>query len=180
MYMCIYKCICVYTNEHIYVYIYIYIHIYKAPLCPGRRRPRTGPSRSGCGRSRLCTGARPWGAGARTSVSTWPSPSPTPRATWIEGSHSPGWLGLSSPTRGSAAGTPNLPTKITPIKIAWFKFSWKCPMCLGIPPLKLKIKIVLESNPLKSRVLARRLAVSCTAARPVDAVRRRNRKSYYY
>ena len=27
MYMCIYKCICVYTNEHIYVYIYIHIYI---------------------------------------------------------------------------------------------------------------------------------------------------------
>ena len=43
-------------------------------------------------------------------------------------------------------GTPNLPTKIIPTKIAGLKLSRKFPMALGIPPLKLKI--LLESNPL--------------------------------
>ena len=52
--------------------------------------------------------------------------------------------------------TPNLPTKITPTKIAWLRLSGKFPMGLGIPPGKLKI--VLESNPLKSTMLARGLA----------------------
>ena len=53
--------------------------------------------------------------------------------------------------------TPNLPTNITPTKIAWLKLSGKFPMGLGIPPLN--IKIMLESNPLKSVMLVRRLAV---------------------
>ena len=53
--------------------------------------------------------------------------------------------------------SPNLPTKIMPTKIAWLKYSGKFPMDIRIPPLK--IKILLESNPLKSRILVRRLAV---------------------
>ena len=53
--------------------------------------------------------------------------------------------------------TPNLPTKIIPTKTAWLKLSGRFPMGLGIPPLN--IKILLESNPLKSRILVRRLAV---------------------
>ena len=51
----------------------------------------------------------------------------------------------------------NLPTKIIPTKICWLNISGKFPMCLGIPPLQ--IKIMLESNPLKSRILVWRLAV---------------------
>ena len=53
--------------------------------------------------------------------------------------------------------SPNLPTKIISTKIARLKTSRKSPMRLGIPPLK--IKILLESNPLKSRIVVRRLAV---------------------
>ena len=56
--------------------------------------------------------------------------------------------------------TPDLPTKITPTKIAGLKLSGKFPMGLGIPPLELPI--LLESNPLKSRILVRRLAVRRT------------------
>ena len=52
---------------------------------------------------------------------------------------------------------PSLPTKIMPTKIRWLNISGKFPLSLGIPPLKLKI--LLESNPLKSRILVRRLAV---------------------
>ena len=52
--------------------------------------------------------------------------------------------------------TPNLPTKIIPTKIAWLRLSGRLPMGLGIPSLK--IRIMLESNPLKSRVLVWRLA----------------------
>ena len=52
--------------------------------------------------------------------------------------------------------TPNLLTKVIPAKIAWFKLSGKFPMVMGIPPLKMKI--TLESNPLISGVLVRRLA----------------------
>ena len=52
--------------------------------------------------------------------------------------------------------TPNLPTKIIPTKIRRLKISGKFPMGLRIAPLG--IKILLESNPLKPRILVRRLA----------------------
>ena len=58
----------------------------------------------------------------------------------------------------SRSCTPHLPTNIIPTKIARFKLSGKFPMGLGMPPLK--IKIMLESNPLKSIMLVRRLAVN--------------------
>ena len=54
-------------------------------------------------------------------------------------------------------GTPNLPTKIIPTKIPWLNISREFPMNIRIPPLW--IKILLESNPPKSRILVRRLAV---------------------
>ena len=54
-------------------------------------------------------------------------------------------------------GTPNLPTNIIPTNIAWLKLSGKCPMDMRIPPLW--IKIMLESNPLKSTILVGRLGV---------------------
>ena len=53
--------------------------------------------------------------------------------------------------------TPNLTTKIIPATIAWLKPSGKFPMDMRISPLK--HKIMLESNPLKSRIFVRRLAV---------------------
>ena len=56
--------------------------------------------------------------------------------------------------------TPNLPARIIPTKIAWFRISGKFPMDVRIPPLG--IKILLESNPLKSRILVRRLAIEPT------------------
>ena len=58
--------------------------------------------------------------------------------------------------RGVLPRTPNLP-KIMPTKICWLKTYSKFPMGLGIPPLE--IKIMLESNPLTSRILVRRLGV---------------------
>ena len=51
----------------------------------------------------------------------------------------------------------NLPTKNLPGKISWLKLSGESPVGLGITPLK--IEILLESKPLKSRILVRRLAV---------------------
>ena len=63
------------------------------------------------------------------------------------------------PTRGLKDITPNLPTKLIPAKIRRFKISGRFPMGLGIPPLN--IKILLESKPLISRILVRRLAVYC-------------------
>ena len=47
--------------------------------------------------------------------------------------------------------TPNLPTKIIPVKICRLGIITRIPMDMRIPPLK--IKILLESNPLKSRIL---------------------------
>ena len=63
----------------------------------------------------------------------------------------------SRPAPRVSGVTSNLPTKILPAKIAWLKLSWKIPMDMRIP--RLKIKILLESHPLKSRILVRRLAV---------------------
>ena len=53
----------------------------------------------------------------------------------------------------ACSNTPNLPTNITYAKIAWLKLSGKFSMGLGIPPLR--IRILLESNPLKSRIYTR-------------------------
>ena len=57
--------------------------------------------------------------------------------------------------------TPNLPTKNLPTKIAGLKLSGKFPLDMRIPPLK--IKNMLESTPLKSRILVWRLAVRVDA-----------------
>ena len=48
----------------------------------------------------------------------------------------------------------NLPTKIIPTEIRWLELSGKFPLDMRIP-----LKILLESNPLKSRILVGRLAV---------------------
>ena len=53
--------------------------------------------------------------------------------------------------------TPDLPTKIIPTTIRRLKLSRKLPLDRRIPPLKIKIPI--ESNPLNSRILVRRLAL---------------------
>ena len=58
---------------------------------------------------------------------------------------------------GFSTGAPNLPAKIIPAKIRRLKLSGRFPMDMRIPPLK--IKILLESEPLKSRILVERLAV---------------------
>ena len=54
--------------------------------------------------------------------------------------------------------TPNLPTKIIPTKICRLNNSGKSPLDMRIPPLE--IKIMLESNPLRFRILVRRLATA--------------------
>ena len=48
----------------------------------------------------------------------------------------------------------DFPTNIIPTKIARLELSGKSPMGLGIPPLR--IKVMLESNPLTSIMLVRR------------------------
>ena len=53
---------------------------------------------------------------------------------------------------------PNLPTKIIPTQIRQLRSSGEFPTSLRTPPLTLKI--VLESKPLKSRILVRRLAIN--------------------
>ena len=78
-----------------------------------------------------------------------------------------GSVSLSSElSKGTFEVTPNLPTKIIPTKIIptkirWLKTSRKSPMDMRIPPFN--IKIMLESNPPKSRILVRRLAVAKTS-----------------
>ena len=61
------------------------------------------------------------------------------------------------PTESPRRLTPNLPTKIVPAKICRLRNYGEFPMDMRIPPLN--IKIMLESNHLKSRILVRRLAV---------------------
>ena len=64
------------------------------------------------------------------------------------------WLARATPL---LRAMPNLPTTIIPDKIRWLKASGKSPMDMRISPLE--IKILLQSNPLKSRILVQRLAV---------------------
>ena len=59
--------------------------------------------------------------------------------------------------RKRVSGTPSLPTKNLSTKICWLKISGISPMGLGIPSLN--IKIMFESNSLKSRISAGRLGV---------------------
>ena len=65
---------------------------------------------------------------------------------------------------------PNPPTNIIPtnIEIVWVKLYGNFPMDLGIPPLI--IKIMLESNPLKSIMLVWRLAVKWHTATSIQKV----------
>ena len=56
----------------------------------------------------------------------------------------------------AAPATPDLPTNIIPTKIRRLKTSAKLSLDMRIPPLN--FKILLESAPLKSRILVRRLA----------------------
>ena len=67
--------------------------------------------------------------------------------------HAPTKLGTDE-----SANTRNLPTKTIPTKIRRLKISRGFPMDLTTPPLK--VTILPESNPLKSRILVRRLAAS--------------------
>ena len=74
------------------------------------------------------------------------------------------------PEHTSVRWQANLPTKITPTKIAWLKISGKFPMHMRIPPLH--IKITFESNPLKSRISVRRLAVRSRVERSIHVYSR--------
>ena len=68
--------------------------------------------------------------------------------------------------------TPNLPTEIIPTKIRRLELSGRFPVDMRVPPLEIKIQ--LESNPLKSRILVRRLAVcDIHAARGAQIARSR-------
>ena len=89
------------------------------------------------------------------------------------------FLGYDSPMHPNRAhahpwdppvSTPNLPTNIIPTKIRSLIISGQFPMNMRIPPLN--IKTMRESNPLKSRILVRRLAVKCP--------RRRDYTKLYY
>ena len=104
--------------------------------------------------------ARMFGA---TQIELWDSEPPEAEPESIRGA-----------TRNSRLLRPGLPTKIIPTKIRWLKTSRIFPMSMRIPPLKLTI--LPESNPLKSRILVRRLAVSfCRGATLVELVGARAR-----
>ena len=88
---------------------------------------------------------------------------PAKRWRAYKGRHKLDAIAQSSCTMCAIMSTPNLPTNIVPTNIAWLKLSGASPMGLGISPLK--FKIVLESNPLKSKLLIGGLGVaqsSCT------------------
>ena len=86
------------------------------------------------------------------TINVWGAPpSSWPRQRGAEPQDDPD-LPFGEPGRGGCA--PNLPTKIVPAKIAWLELSVHSPRAWGFHPLK--IKILLEPNPLKSRILVRR------------------------
>ena len=64
---------------------------------------------------------------------------------------------LAGTGAASPKGMPNLPTKIIPAKIRCLLRGGEFLTDMRVPPLKLKI--LLGSDPLKSRILVRRLAV---------------------
>ena len=72
--------------------------------------------------------------------------------------------------------TPNLPTNIVSTNIARLKLSGKLPMYLRIPPLE--IKIMLESNPVKSTMLVGGLGVAYARVRA--AADEYNRGGFYF
>ena len=75
---------------------------------------------------------------------------------WQPPARNPGVSLLKEPARARVA--PGLPAKIVPVvRFCRLETSGKFRMDMRIPPLK--IEMSLESNPLKSRILARRLAV---------------------
>ena len=139
--MCVHTCV--------YIYIYIYIYIYR---CVGEKHS-SGEE-------------QPWEEKpSECQISGWRAVS----ASGLQGRGSPkrsvsfADAGIIPQPRAPAdLCTPNLPTMI-----AWLKLARKFPMDLGIPPLK--IKILPESSPLKSRILVRRLAVGW--ARPICVAR---------
>ena len=100
-----------------------------------------------------------WSAGSGPALGVWASKEVKSWVPW-------GW-GLARGDAAHAMSTerskqserpaPNLPTRIIPAKIRWLEISGTFPVEIWIPPLRLKI--LLESNPLKSRILARRLAI---------------------
>ena len=72
-----------------------------------------------------------------------------------------GWPGFARPT-------PNLPTKIIPTKIRLLNISWRFPMDMRIPPLK--IKILLENKPSEIQNLSTEIGrsqLAWPARRPI-------------
>ena len=80
----------------------------------------------------------------------------------------PRWGGGKRP-EGEILPAKIIPTKIIPTKLCGLKLSGEFPMDIRIPPLK--IKILLESNLPKSRILVGRLAVRCAVRARVSAAR---------
>ena len=72
--------------------------------------------------------------------------------------------------RGGGRGTQRArPTKMIPTKICWLNNSGKFPMNMRIPPLN--TKIMFESSPLISRILARRFVDSTFPVKfPMDVL----------
>ena len=64
---------------------------------------------------------------------------------------------LAMEVRCRRADLTHLPAEITPTKIRWLKITVKFPTDMRIPLLD--IKILLQSNPLKSGIVVRRLVV---------------------
>ena len=77
----------------------------------------------------------------------------------VSGERKPFWqkLSLQIYAHGLHGCTPNLPTNIVSTNIARLKLSGKFRMDTRIPPLQ--IKIMLEFNPVKSKMLVGRLGV---------------------
>ena len=129
VYTYIYIYIYIHTYTYIYIYIYIYIHLFLSLSL----------------------------SLSLSSMHISAAPQPV-SALSLRAGGCQCWVAYAKPALpNTEKGTPNLPTNTIAAKIAWLKLSGESPNGMRIPPLR--IKVMLESNPLKSIMLVPKLAV---------------------
>ena len=146
-----------YTDTSICRALYI---AHKSPHIYRKRKQRHWYRECSLQRMDVCRNVRHmWRAYAGTFICGGPMKVLSPHVDhkWRLCSIPPGALRIACGQPQAARLRPISLLRFIPTKIAWLKLSGKFRMGLAIPPLKLKI--LLESNPLTSIIVARRLAV---------------------
>ena len=138
------------------MYIYIYIERERMPsasfLLVGRSA-FCGPPRTPCTANSSSSGSSSSSSSGESSISSSSSSSSSTMIIIIDCLMKLIMVIFCGPPRTPC--TANLPSKIIPAKIPWLKASGEFPAGMRIQPLR--IRIMLESDPMKSRTLVRRL-----------------------